>query len=434
MAIDKTGPDGRPVVGHTLRFFREPLEFRRRCTERYGDVVPLSVLGRDVFFLSHPDHVESVLVGRNEDFSRLDSIKKRLEPSLGHGLLNNDGEFWKRQRRLMQPAFHPRRVETEYAEVMREEAEEYLERWQHGETYDVQEEMRTLVLRVLVRNLLGDDVSPRRVGEALDDIREKRIFLPGWVPAPSNHRFKRGLNELESVIYDVIDRRRDEPDEGYIIDHMVQAETADGTAMTAEEIRDEVVTLLFAGHDTSALSLSFTLHLLARNQEVQSRLASELDSTLDGRPPSVEDLDDLELVDRVYKEALRLYPPAYDIRRQTNRRMSMDGHEIPEGAMVVVSPWGLHRDGRWYDDPGQFRPDRWTDDFESELPSGAYIPFGAGPHLCIGRQFGLTDAKLILATLFQQYHLELVSEEPLDLVTSVTIEPTNDLDVVVRER
>ncbi|PSP77743.1 hypothetical protein BRC81_09635 [Halobacteriales archaeon QS_1_68_20] len=433
MAADGTGLSGTPVLGHTVPFFHRPLAFRRECAESATGVVRLSVLGRDVFYLSHPDIIEAALVDGHEAFSRDDSLQKRLEPTLGRGLLNSDGEFWKRQRRLVQPAFNPRRIETQYAEVMYEEGRRLRERLEPGETFELYEEMKTLASGALLRTTFGDDVDPEPGYDAIRDINISGWLLPSWVPTYSNRRFRRGLNALNDIVYDEVARRRRERGDGDMLDLLLDAQTDDGTRMTDDEVRDEVVTLLFAGHGTSSAGLTYAMDLLSTHPGIQSSLASGVDRKLDG-PPEPSDWDRLDAVDRAYRETLRLYPPTYSIRRRADESTVSGGHEIAEGSFIEVSPWGMQRDRRWYDDPEQFRPDRWTDEYEADLPEFAYSPFGVGPHRCIGRQFGLTSARLTLATPLEGYRYELVSDPDLDLETAVTIEPSTDLEVLVRER
>ncbi len=426
------GPNGIPVLGHTLPYFRRPLEFRRECTESYGGVVRLSVLGDEVYFLTDPEHIETAFVDDKGKFTRSNEVKKRVE-TLGQGLLTSSGDFWERQRGLLGEVFHPDRIENQYAPVMCEEARRLRDRLQPGETFELYEEMKAFAIRVLVRTMFGGDVRPERVYGAIRDINISGWLLPSWVPAPSNRRFRRGLDELNDAVYDAIDQRRRERGDGDMLDLLLDAETDDGTRMTDDEVRDEVVTLLFAGHGTSSAGLTYAMYLLSTHPQIQSSLASGVDRKFGG-PPEPADHDRLDAVDRAYRETLRMYPPTYSIRRRADESTSIGGRRIAEGSFIEVSPWGMQRDRRWYDDPEQFRPDRWTDDFEAALPEFAYFPFGVGPHRCIGRQFGLTSAKLTLATLLQRYRFEFVSDPDLDLRTTVTIEPKDDLEVLVRER
>nr|WP_274323901.1 cytochrome P450 [Halosimplex aquaticum] len=258
-------------------------------------------------------------------------------------------------------------------------------------------------------------------------------MLPLDVPTPGKIRLRRAVDDLESVVYRIIDERARNPGDD-VVSRMLAVEDESGEGMSREQIRDEVMTLLLAGHETTALALTFTTFLLAQHPSVEERLLAELDDHLGGDPPTVEDVRNLPYLETVVKESMRLYPPVPGIVREATGTDEIAGYTIPEGATLSINQWTVHRDPSLYDDPMAFRPDRWTDEMEQSLPRLAYFPFSAGPRRCVGDRFAMLEAKVVLATLLQRYHLELVSDPSLDLVATITSRPRNPVLMRVHER
>lgn len=433
------GPDGWPLLGNTVQYVRRPFEFREECAEKYGDVVYMEGPGQEMYMLSHPEYVEQVLVTDHDAFTQPDDFQRRLERLLGNGLLVSEGEFWKRQRRLMQPMFKPGRIRA-YADVMVEFAERKGRQWTPGETYDLNEEMKRLTLEVLLQAMFSTDIEYEEtgVGSAVADIVEKfdprAQMVPEWVPTPTNVRYKRGVRNLESLIYEMVEQRRsDDRERDDLLSRLLHAETDEGVSMSDEALRDEMMTMLLAGHKTTAVALTYTWYLLSKNPEQEARLHEELDEVLGGDPPEFDDLSDLTYTEKVVKESMRVYPPFHAVLREPVRDVEIGGYEIPEGALVATPQWVVHRDDRWFDDPEAFRPERWTEAFESDLPDFAYFPFGGGPRRCLGSSFATTEGQLVLATIAQDYVLD-VEDVPLDLSASIATQPKNDIEMVPRER
>ncbi len=439
------GPNGIPVFGNTVQYLRAPCERRERWAEEYGSVVSVDILGMDMYMLTEPGLIKQVLMTDTGKYKKVESTKEHLERTIGDGLLLSEGDFWKRQRQLIQPAFYPDRL-REYADVMTDCATAKADSWEPGETYDVEEEMRSLTLEILVKALFGTDVDPERRAKIRDAVKALMLrtkpstlpvvyFLPDWVPLPVNIRYNRGIRQINESIDELIEIRRNEDEHGEdLLSILVEAETDEGVGMSDETLKDEITTMLFAGHETTALTLTFTWDLLARNPGVREKLHRELDDVLDGRAPTFDDLPDLEYTEQVVKESLRLYPPAHDIRRQTTQEVTLDGYTIPEDTIVSMPLWVLHRDQQWFDDPEAFRPERWSGGLEADLPEFAYFPFGGGPRQCIGDTFATNEAKLTLATFARRYELDHAVDEPLDVMAGVTLQPRDGLDMVVRER
>jgi cytochrome P450 len=440
-ATTPPGPRGHFLIGHALPILREPLDFALRCAREYGDVVRLRVGTMVIYLLNHPDAIEQVL-RRDHRLFRKDKGTRMLSSFLGEGLLTSEGETWRRQRRLAQPAFLLDQVQK-YAAVMVACTERALADWRPGQTRDVHADLMRLALDIVGETLFGARVaaSADRVAWALGVIMEHfaspaGLFpLLGRLPTPANRRYRRAVKELDAVMYEMITRRRaDGPQGDDLLARLLTARDEDGRGMTDRQLRDELVTLFLAGHETTALALSFTFYLLARHPDAEARLAAELDEVLAGRPPTGADVARLCYTEWVVKEAMRLYPPAPAIGREALADCEVAGYPVRKGTQISLVQWVVHRDPRWYDDPEAFQPDRWDNDLARRLPRCAYFPFGDGPRICIGNQFAMIEAVLVLATVAQRYRLELVSDKPLELLPSITLRPKHGIKFVVRER
>lgn len=435
------GPDGWPLIGNTRAFASDRLGFLTRVANTYGDVVRTPMAIGDFYALFHPDHVRHVLVDNNKNYIKGDLFQRNLG-FLGTGVLNAEGEAWRRQRHAVEPAFHPQRIE-EYASFMTAYTERLLKSWADGEVLNVHADMMDLTLEIVARALF--DVDLRAVGDdvsrALEDImaatrrRSSRIVdVPDWVPTPTNRTLSQAERTLDAIVADIIGERRQADDTGDVVSALLRADTTDGDRMSDRQIRDEVMTLLLAGHETTAQALTYTWYLLANNPSVEARLLEELEATLGGATPTVDVVEDLEYTERVVRESMRLYPPVWGILREPVEDDVIGGYRLPAGATVGIYQWVIHRDPRFYDDPLTFDPDRWTDDFRRELHPFAYFPFSGGPRRCLGDRFAMLEAQLIVATIAQRYHLEAVTGGSLELAPSITLRPANGLQLRVRKR
>jgi cytochrome P450 len=438
------GPKGRFPTGNLLDYTRDHLGFLTRCAREYGDVVRLRFVNVPVYLLNHPDHTEYVLVQNNRNF-----IKSRGERIslgfLGDGLLTSEGSFWRRQRRLAQPAFHRERI-TAYGEVMAESAGRMVGDWRDGEVRDVHRDMMRLTLEIVARTLFGVPLKPaefEEVGAALAVISERftgrgGVFfqVPERVPTPGNLRFRRALGKLDALIYGVVGgrRARGEDDGDDLLSMLLAARDEKGARMSDKQLRDEVMTIFLAGHETTANALSWTWHLLAEHPEVERKLHEELDETLAGRLPTVEDLSRLRYTDMIVKESLRLYPPAWAFGREAVGACEIGGYHVPTGTQLIMSQWVMQRDPRYYEHPTEFRPERWADGLSERLPRYAYFPFGGGPRLCIGQSFAKMEANLLLATLAHRFRLRPASGERVTPRPSITLRPGDGMRMVLEER
>jgi cytochrome P450 len=398
----------------------------------YGDLVRLRLGFTPTVLVSHPQLVEEVLVTHNADY-RKNIGARRLGSLLGNGLLLSEGDFWLRQRRLMQPAFHRQRLASMVASMVDITAS-VLDTWRDGEVRDVSREMTEITLRIAARTLFGTDVADdvatmRAASLTLAEHFRSRLFsmmilLPDAFPSPGNRRYQRSVRNLNALVYRIIGQRHapqagDQYDD--LLDMLLAARDEAGQGMTDRQLRDEVMTLLLAGHDTTALATTWTLVLLAQHPEVEARLLAEVDSVLGGRLPTVADAPRLPYTEHVFTESLRLYPTAWAIGREAIRDTSIGGQRIRKGTNVLMSPWVIHRDPRFYDQPDVFNPDRWADGLEKRLPRFAYVPFGGGQRVCIGSSFAQLESTLLLAQIAQRFHLALADParpvEPLPVVT-----------------
>jgi cytochrome P450 len=412
---------------------RDALGLFTRSAREYGDLVRMRLGMTPTVLVSHPDLVEEMLVTRNHDY-RKNVGTRRLGSLLGNGLLLSQGEFWLRQRRLMQPAFHRQRL-SGMGQTVVAIASAALDGWQAGETRDIHARMTEVTLRIAARTLFGTDV-----GEDLARIRasslcmtehfRSRLFslmilLPDAVPTPGNLRYRRAVRDLDALVYRIIGERRATGEETPDVLHMLlAARDDDGLGMTDRQLRDEVMTLLLAGHDTTALALTWALVLLAQHPEVEARLSAEVHDVLGDRPPTSADVPRLPFVEQVVSETLRLYPAAWAIGREAIRDTQIGGQRIARGTSVITSPWVLHRDSRFFDAPADFQPQRWANGLAQRLPRFAYVPFGGGQRVCIGSSFALLEASLVLATIVQRFRLVLAEpERPVELLPVVTLRP-----------
>ena len=428
------GPSPRPVIGNLAEFGRDPLGFLTECAREHGDIAGVRLAGWPAWVISHPDLAEQVFVTHSRSFVKHRFFFRHVDTLFGDGLLTAEGESWLRHRRLAAPAFHHDRI-AGYAGEMVALAEETAARWRDRETLDVHHEMMQLTLRIVVRTLFAIE-APRDVaalGAAFDvavkeiAARFRRPFrIPDAVPTPGNIRYRRAVSRLDAFIRGIIaERRTDGADRGDLLSMLIAARDEDGSAMSDRHLRDEAVTLFLAGHETTALALSWTWMLLSLHPEADARLAGELRTVLGGRAPAFADLPRLRYTQAVVEESLRLYPPAWVIGRQATAPVTIGGHVLPAGTTVFISPWVLHRDARYFDRPGEFRPERWLDaEARSRLPRYAYIPFGGGPRVCIGNAFAMTEATLLLASLARRFRPTLRDGRAVPPFPTITLRPS----------
>ncbi|PSP86258.1 cytochrome P450 [Halobacteriales archaeon QS_1_68_17] len=430
-------PPSRPLVGHTVRFVRDALGFCERAREQYGDVYRLDIVGiGDVYVLASPRALERALVTDAESFGKSADFRR----AFGNSIVSVEGEQWRRQRDVLQPYFYRDALE-QYGDVMAECVTDRIAGWTAGDSIDVEREMGKLTFDVLFGTLFGERLPADEATElraAANDLNAAFTpatwALPDWVPTPSGRRFRRAVDRLGTKVDALIARRRDDRGEDLLSSLLDARDRGD---LSKTEIRDVMVGMVFAGHETTALALTFTWYLLATNPAARRRFHAELDETLGGDPPTVADLPDLEYTDRLFTEALRLYPPVHTIPRRTTRAVEVGEYTIPAGKQINLSTFLVHRDGRFYDDPLSFRPDRWADG-GPDPTDYSYLPFGGGKRRCLGDQFARMEAKLTLATVGQRYRLEWDGQAgrggDLPLAPQITLQPAPEMEMRVERR
>ncbi|HEY4185214.1 MAG TPA: cytochrome P450 [Polyangia bacterium] len=410
---------------------------------RYGPIVRTR-LPLHLYFVADPGCIEEILVKKAESFHK-DRTSRLLSRVLGKGLLVNEGDSWRRQRRLIQPAFHQRQLEA-YAGGMVEAAARASAGWRAGQVRNIHEEMMAVTLTIVAEALFGTDLSASagQMGRTISDLMEQfsrmlglsaRFQPPPWVPTPANRRLRAATRKVDTVILGVIEARRRSGTAGDdLLSLLIRARDEDGASMTDVQVRDEAMTLFLAGHETTALALTYALYLLALDPARQQRLAEELDRALGGRLPTLADLERLPYTEAVVLESMRLYPPAWGIGRQAQTEVEIGGWRYPRGAEFVISPWVVHRDGRGFEAPEAFRPERWENDLARRLPRFAYFPFGGGPRVCIGNRFAMMEARLVLAVAVQRFRFTPTAETSLSLLPSATLRPRHGLRLQLAPR
>lgn len=437
-------PGPKAVVLRSILLGRRgPLDFFATLAERYGDVVFFRIGGTPCYALYHPEDVGKVLVSEHAHFYK-DAITKELSLMLGQGLLTSDGALHRRQRRLVSPSLTRRHIAA-YADAMVEQTIVRSADWGGAEVRNVHADMMRLTLEIVLETLFGahGGESVERVGKLVEVAMEEferhmggwRRLLPDWVPTRGMFRIKRVTRQLDEILGDVIRERRASGREGDdLLWRLLSARDEDGAAMDDQQLRDESLTMFLAGHETTALVLSYALHMISVHADVAQALQDEVDEVLGTRAATVEDVGALVQHDAVVRETLRLFPPAWSIGREAIEDVQVGGYVMPKGSQVVIPQWVIHRDPRWYEDPAVFRPGRWLSGLDESLPRFAYLPFGGGPRICIGNHFAMMEATLVLATLMQRFCVFPVAGFRLELSPSVTLRPRNGVTLRVARR
>lgn len=438
-------PKGNLFLGNVLQINKDFFGFMTHCAEQYGDIVPLRLGFTPACFISKPEYVEYILQER-ELFVKNTPDWRTARTLVGQGLIPNEGgDFWVRQRRLIQPVFHQKFINA-YAETMIKYTKDLLSTWKDGEIRDIHEDMMHLTLNIVTKTMFDIELTGSEgkiIADCLDIAMEwfanqrKQGYLElFWLPTPINLRYKAAVKKMDDFIYKLIRQRRiNGKDSGDLLSMLMKVvDSLDGTGMTEIQLRDELVSLMLAGHETTANILSWIFMLLCHNSNVKSKLIVELETVLNNRLPQVEDINSLRYTQQIIKESLRLYPPVYAIPRSPIRDCEIGGYTFPAGCFMIVSPWVMQRSSTYFSNPENFHPERWENNLEKELPSGVYFPFGEGARSCIGKGFAMMEATLILATIIQRFKFELLSEPPIIPFPSMTLRPKYGIKVLVKNQ
>ncbi len=437
-----TAPRGSLFFGHLPEFARDPLAFLDRTAREHGPMARLRFGRSHAFLVCDPDLIEEVLVSRREAFIKAKPLRA-LHRLFGNGLLTNEGESWRRQRRLAQPAFQPATLHT-HASVVSSRAAGTFDTWRDGDTFDLHEQMKVLLMSIVAESLFGADVAERaaEIGRALESTMDRYAsrrgaarFAPDWVPLGDTRRYLAGVHELERFVSGVVAFRRESGvEQRDLLGMLLTARDDSGSAMNESQLRDEAITLFVGGFDTPALALSWTWYLLSLHQECARKLADEVDAVVNGRALGMKDLAALPYAQSVIKESMRLYPPAWLLSREAIEDTSIGGCRVAKGTTVMMSPWVTHRDERFFDNPLRFDPDRWATGRTGNLPRFAYFPFGGGPRVCIGAAFAMMETTIILAMLSQRFEFRMIDGRDIAPRASMTLRPLNGIPAVVVRR
>lgn len=385
-----------------------------------------------MYLLNEPELIDQVLARQADNFIKSTLFYRHLSALFGQGLLTSEGEFWRRQHRLIAPAFQGARL-AGYGEIMARYAQQMIQDWRPGEPRNLHRDMMALTMRIVAKTLfdaeLGVEVEviSRTFTAVVEEISARLLrpfVIPAWIPTPGNRRYRRGVRELDRLVYRLLrERRKSGLDRGDLLSLLLAARDEAGQPMAERQLRDELVTLFLGGHETTAVTLSWTWHLLSGHPAVLARLQAELRTVLRGRPPVVADVARLRYSEAVIKESLRLFPPAWGIAREAVRACELGGYRLPAGATVAISPWLLHRDPRYFEQPDAFRPERWGPEQSRPLPRHAFMPFGGGPRICIGQRFAMLEAVLVLATVAQRFQPVRPPDYSAPPLASITLRP-----------
>lgn len=436
------GPEPHFLIGNIPLASPDPLAIFTAWARKYGDIFYYRAAWLHVYFLNRPDLIDYVLVRNPQNFQK-DKVIQNSRWLLGNGLLTAEGDEWRRQRRIIQPAFSRQRLDA-YALHMTAAAEQMLAGWQPGTIVNIHEEMMMVTLRVVMRALFGlEGVETTTISRALNTVMRNsvgaRLLTPPWVrylPLPGMRSVRHCVEQMNAAVYQIIRQRRNggRGASDDFLSLLLEARDDDGSVMTDVQLRDEIMTFLLAGHETTALTLTWALYLIDLDAGVEGKLHHELDRVLGERLTDISDLPALVYTEQVLKETMRLYPPAWSLARTAVEEFELDGYRIPRGANIVMSQWIMHRDPRYFADPEKFDPERWATTACRDLPRFAYFPFGGGPRQCIGASFATAEAMLILATIASRVRLVAVDRELPVAVPSLTLRPRSAIRMRIEAR
>lgn len=441
------GPQGYALL-KLSEFQHQPIEYLGRLWREYGDLVRLPIMPRFTFFLAaHSNHAEHILSTYQERYGKPEVFLKPMGLMQGQGLFTSEGEVWLKQRRLMQPAFHQQQLLKLHA-VMLSCVESLLREWEEkpeGEVIDIAAEMTRLTLKIVSLALFSVDISDESntLGQAFRTALSyvyyrmtTPLVLPVWIPTPENFKFRQAKQTLDSVVSEIICSRRQNPTDCIDLLSMLLAcrDEDTGEGMSDRELQNEIITLINAGHETTATALAWTWYLLGMHPDVMANLQDEVEATLNGNSPTVEKLSQLQYTRRVFDEAQRLCPIGLGLPRVALEDDEIQGYFIPKGAIFNVAQYFIFRHPEFWDNPEQFEPDRFLPERVNQRPKFAYFPFGGGQHICIGKNFALMESTTILSAIAQRFHIELVPDQLIEVDPRFTLRPKYGIKVTVRKR
>jgi cytochrome P450 len=440
------GPTGIGAAVFVGRFLSAPLESLKTLHSRYGDISHLLAANERYVLITRPELIDEVLSNRASIMIK-DRTLRELKTMFGEGLLTSEGDFWRGQRRQLAPAFTPKRV-SEYGDIMSGRTQEMVDGWTDGERVDIHDEIMALTLRIVVQTLFDSDVSgdEMQVGHLVEEtmlhvdreLNSFRAFIPRKVPTPSRRRFATTILEFDRIVLDIIERQRQNQGQNHggegrdLLSQMLAMRDESGKGMSDRQIRDEVLTLFLAGHETTALALTWTFMLLSQHPNAERRLRDEVRSLASDRPLGRPDMAALPFTTAVIRESMRLHPPAWIIGREPTEDIELGGYRVPAGTQLLIPMFMMHRDPEYFVRPNSFEPDRWLDGLAERLPRTVYMPFGGGPRVCIGNHFAMMEAVLLLATIVRDWSFRVQPGYEPELVPSITLRPRHGMPGIVQ--
>ncbi|GLQ31569.1 cytochrome P450 [Litoribrevibacter albus] len=446
MTVHISGPKGHFLLGSIKPFTQDLLNFMTSARQAHGDFIHFKLGPVDTYLICRPELIRRVLVSDQDKFIKNRNFWKHFTSLFGLGLLTNEHQSWRVHRKLSAPAFQPKRI-ANYADFMVSYTQEMMSHWQEGAEIDLHDELMEVTARIVAKALFDADLGEHNeqlltAMHTLEGLIPTRMARPfSWqdsIPTKSNRQYWKALKKLNQVVDGFIQHHKDQERQGQesnsLLSVLMQARYEDGSRLPDKQLRDEVITLFLAGHDTTAITLSWALYLLSLHPEKRAKLEEEVDSVLAGRDPGWDDLKLLPYTRSIIKETLRLYPAAHLIGRETTEDIEMDGVILKKGASVLISPWLMGREETYFDDPLSFKPERWTETFEKDLPKGVYVPFSAGPRVCIGEGFAMMESIILLSSIVKNFRLNYEHSETVEPFPSITLTPHGGIKVRVEKR
>ncbi|MCM8569382.1 cytochrome P450 [Gramella jeungdoensis] len=438
------GPKPKIPLTNLFDFRKDSLAFLKRIADEYGDIVHFKLGLYRVVLLNHPDFIKQVLSTHNDNFVKGRPLEMAKE-LMGEGLLTSEGEFHKQQSRIIQPAFSTKMMDH-YGPVMTFYANNLMKKWNDGTTIDVLSEMVEMSIEIAGKTMFSIDIKKEvpEITQALEKITVlfKRISLPFSeyllnLPLPSTYRFYKARTQIDDIIYRIIKaRKKSRLDNGDLLSLLLNAEVHSGTkgVLTDKQIRDEALTLFLTAFDTTSLALSWTWYLLSQNPEAEQKLHNELENVLEGRLPTINDIPKLVYTKNIFAESMRIYPPIYIIARQSLEEFSISNYMIPKGTLVLMSPYLIHHDKRFHNDPERFNPDVWSKKNAYHQSRFDYFPFSRGARACIGQHYAWLEGVLVLATIAQYWKLERIPGNTVEIEQLINLRPRNGLKMKLSRR
>lgn len=443
-ATSVEGPKGRILLGNLIEFFSDPPRFLTRLQREYGDIARFRMGNRDVYALFDPELIGQVYLGQHDKFIKNRAFWNNVKEIFGDGLLTNEGASWKRQRRIAAPAFQPRSIAT-YFDQMVALTEARLASWAPNARLNAHDEMMLLTADIVAHALFGAATGShgtvlletiQRIEHMIPQRMKRPFRFLNQLPLPSNQRYRRAAKTIEAEIFACIEEHEQQADaqRNTLLQHLMNARYDDGSKMSRKQLRDEVLNVFLAGHDTTAITLSWSFYLLATHPEAEQTLCAEIEAVLGDGPFSYDQFKSLTFARQVIQESLRLYPAAHVMGREAIEPVQLGDYQLPKGCTVLISPYVMHRLEKYFDDAEQFKPERWTDAFSKSLPRHVFIAFGGGPRVCIGEHFSMMEAIVILVTVYRRFHLQYEGDEPPAYFASITLPPRDGMPMRAQPR